>query len=142
MRIDLISFERQDLYVSFTDRFELLVGGKHYMIKEDFFKPKGNVLQNIRIMDPYLHELKFDTTVVNIPGLMSKGRKGISIKQILMDILNNHKSTVRNNAEMYYNHIEAILKFLEDFHEGKRQAKIMNLDDETKEAWQDVIGNL
>ena len=93
-------------------------------------------------MDPYLHELKFDTTVVNIPGLMSKGRKGISIKQILMDILNNHKSTVRNNAETYYNHIEAILKFLEDFHEGKRQAKIMNLDDETKEAWQDVIGNL
>ena len=93
MRIDLISFERQDLYVSIKDRFELFVDGKHYMIVEDFFKPKGNVLQNIRIMDPYLHELKFDTTVVNIPGLMSKGRKGISIKQILMDILNNHKST-------------------------------------------------
>ena len=142
MRIDLISFERQDLYVNFTDRFELLVDGKHYMIKEDFYKPKGNVLQNIRIMDPNLQKLESDTTVVNIPGLIDKGRKGISIKQVLMDILNNRKSTVRDDAEMYYNHIEAILKFLEDFHEGKRQAKLMDLDDETKEAWQDVIGNL
>ena len=142
MRIDLISFERQDHYVNFTDRFELFVDGKHYMIKEDFFKPKGNVLSNIRIMDPNLRKLESDTTVVNIPGLIDKGRKGISIKQVLMDILNNRKSTVRDDAEMYYNHIGAILKFLEDFHEGKRQAKIMNLDDETKEAWQDVIGNL
>jgi hypothetical protein len=93
-------------------------------------------------MDYNLQKLESDTTVVNIPGLIDKGRKEISIKQVLMDILNNRKSTVRDDAEMYYNHIEAILNFLEDFHEGKRQAKIMNLDDETKEAWQDVIGNL
>lgn len=142
MRIDLISFERQDLYVNFTDRFELFVDGKQYMIKEDFFKPKGNALQNIRIMDEKLQLFGGDTTVINIPNLIDKGRKGITMKQVLTLLLNNFKEVVRDDAEMYYNHIEAILKFLEDFHEGKRQAKIMNLDDETKEAWQDVIGNL
>lgn len=142
MRIDLISFEREELYINIKDRIELYVDGRWYDIIEDFFKPKGNALQNIRILDKKLQQFGGDTTVINIPNLIDKGRKGITMKQVLTLLLNNFKEVVRDDAEMYYNHIEAILKFLEDFHEGKRQAKLMNLDDETKDAWQDVIGKL
>lgn len=142
MRIDLISFEREEFYINIKDRIELCVDGRWYDIIEDFFKPKGNALQNIRILDKKLQQFGGDTTVVNIPNLIDKGRKGITMKQVLTLLLNNFKEVVRDDAEMYYNHIEAILEFLEDFHEGKRQAKLMNLDDETKDAWEDVIGKL
>lgn len=142
MRIDLISFEREELYINIKDRIELCVDGRWYDIIEDFFKPKGNALQNIRILDKKLQQFGGDTTVINIPNLIDKGRKGITMKQVLTLLLNNFKEVVRDDAEMYYNHIEAILKFLENFHEGKRQAKLMNLDDETKDAWEEVIGKL
>lgn len=144
MRVDLISFEREELYINIKDRIELCVDGRWYDIIEDFFKPKGNALQNIRILDKKLLRYGGDTTVINISDILDipGGRKGISMKAVLTKLLNNFKEVVRDDAEMYYNHIEAILEFLEDFHEGKRQAMLMNLDDETAETWQDVIGNL
>lgn len=144
MRVDLISFEREELYINIKDRIELCVDGRWYDIIEDFFKPKGNALQNIRILDKKLLRYGGDTTVINISDILDipGGRKGISMKAVLTKLLNNFKEVVRDDAEMYYNHIEAILEFLEDFHEGKRQAMLMNLDDETAETWQDVIGRL
>lgn len=144
MRVDLIEFKREELYVNIKDRIELCVDGRWYDIIEDFYKPKGNALQNIRILDKKLLRYGGDTTVINISDILKipGGRKGISMKAVLTKLLNNFKEVVRDDAEMYYNHIKAILEFLEDFHEGKRQARLMNLDDETKDAWQDVIGNL
>lgn len=144
MRVDLIEFKREELYVNIKDRIELCVDGRWYDIIEDFYKPKGNALQNIRILDKKLLRYGGDTTVINISDILKipGGRKGISMKAVLTKLLNNFKEVVRDDAEMYYNHIKAILEFLEGFHEGKRQAMLMNLDDETAKTWQDVIGNL
>jgi hypothetical protein len=144
IKIDLIKFERENLYVNTQDRITLCVDGRWYDIIEDFFKPKGNALQNIRILDEKLRGLASDTTVINISNILdiSGGRKGISMKAVLTKLLNNFKEVVRDDAEMYYNHIEAILQFLDYFNEGKRQAKLMKVDDDVAQAWAPALGKL
>lgn len=143
MRVTLLKFERDtDFLEIFTDRTEVSVDGKIYDTKEDFYKPKGNMLRSIIIMDPKLRAFGFDTKVLDMELLDKGGRKGITKKIVLTKILNHRKETVRDDAETYYNHIIAILKFLEEFNEGKRQAKLLNLDKETADTWGDIIGNL
>jgi hypothetical protein len=144
IKIDLIEFEREVLYINIKDRINLHVDGRWYNIIEDFFKPKGNALQNIRIMDKRLAQLTNDTTVINIPNILDirGGRKGISMKAIITMLLNNFKEVVRDDAELYYNHIEAILQFLDYFNEGKRQAKLMKVDDDVAQAWAPALGKL
>lgn len=144
IKIDLIEFEREDLYVNIKDRLVICVDGRWYDIIEDFFKPKGNALQNIRILDEKLRQLGVNTTVINITDILSipGGRKGISMKSVLTKLLNNFNEAVRDDAELYYNHIEAILEFLNYFNEGKRQTKLMNVDDDVAQAWAPALNKL
>lgn len=144
IKIDLIEFEREDFYVNIHDRFELVVDGRHYSVREIFFKPKGNSLIDIRIMDKKLAQIAGDTTVINISNIsdIPGGRKGISMKAVLTKLLNNFKEVVRDDAELYYNHIEAILQFLDYFNEGKRQVKLMKVDDDVAQAWAPALGKL
>lgn len=143
MKVELIKFDRDtDFLEIFTDRMEVSVDGKIYDTKEDFYKPKGNMLRSIIIMDPKLRKFGFDTKVLDMELLDKGGRKGITKKIVLTKILNHRKQTVRDDAETYYNHIIAILNFLKNFNEDKRLSKLMNLDDETAKDWEGIIGNL
>lgn len=153
MRVKLHDFERKEFPPSpsggrvIWDSLDLTVfaqDGKSYHVIEAFHIP-GYKLRNIQIMTDTLNRSGIDETVVNIrdTAIDNKKRTDPSVlKYVVTNLLNSRNEFVRDDAEMFYNHIIAILKFLEEFHEGKRQAMLMDLDDETKDAWEEVIGKL
>lgn len=153
MKVKLHDFKRKEFPPSpsggnvIWDSLDLTVfarDGKSYRVVETFHVP-GFKLRNIKITDNSFDERDFDETIVNLNDVVIANKKRTDpsvLKNVVTRLLNSRNEIVRDDAETYYNHITAILKFLEDFHEGKRQAMLMNLDDETAETWQDVIGKL